>query len=418
MATTPEHGDQASVAAVWRTEAPHVLGALARRWRDFDACEDAAQEALDAAMDQWPRDGLPDRPRAWLIRVASRRLIDAHRADRARRRREERVAGGTWAPPADESPATALGLDDTLGLLLLCCSPVLSSASQVALTLRAVGGLTTEQIAAAFFVPTATMAQRISRAKATLHAEQVEFGEPDLDTLVARLGLVRHVLYLVFNEGYATSGGDQLVDVELSAEAIRLGRHLHDAVPADPESAGLLALMLLTDARRSTRTDERGDLVPLEDQDRSRWDGAEIAEGVGLLEAALPVGDVGPFQLQGAIAAVHAESPTWVATDWAQIGVLYGMLERVAPSPTVTLNRAVAVAMVAGPDAGLALVEPLLADDRQRRQHRVHAVRAHLLEMAGRADEAIAGYERAATLTASTPEQRYLHRRVAALRQC
>ena len=395
---------------MWRVEAPYVLGALARRWRDFGACEDAAQEALAAASQQWPRDGVPERPRAWLISVASRRLIDAARSDDARRRREA-IDLATQVPELD--PVDVVAHDDTLALLILCCHPALSPAGQVALTLRAVGGLTTAQIAAAFNVPEATMAQRISRAKSTLRDTGATFGDPDGDSLVDRLDPVRHVLYLVFNEGYATSGGDRLIDVELTAESQRLARQLYADVPDDTETSGLLALMLLTDARSSARTDGGGDLVPLEHQDRNRWDRGRIADGVALLEAALPVGDVGPFQLQAAIAAVHAESATWADTDWRQITVLYGMLDQVAPSPFVTLNRAVALGMSAGPGAGLALVDGLLDDDRMARHHRTRAVRAHLLEMAGRTHEAVVEYRRAAALTRSEPEQRYLHARAA-----
>ena len=295
----------------------------------------------------------------------------------------------------------------------MCCHPALTPAGQVALTLRAVAGLTTAQIAAAFNVPEATMAQRISRAKATLRDEGARFDDPDDDALVDRLDPVRHVLYLVFNEGYATSVGDRLVDVELTTEAQRLARQLHAQTPDDTETAGLLALMLLTDARSAARSDGRGDLVPLEHQDRHRWDRQRIAEGVALLDAALPVGDVGPFQLQAAIAAVHAESATWADTDWPQIAVLYGMLDQVAPSPFVTLNRAVALGMSAGPEAGLTLVDELLDDERMSRHHRTHAVRAHLLEMAGHHDEAVVAYRRAATLTRSEPEQRYLNARAA-----
>jgi predicted RNA polymerase sigma factor len=418
---TPTPATEADVGEVWRREAPHVLAALARRWRDFGACEDAAQEALAAATIQWPRDGRPDRPRAWLIRVASRRLIDQARQDTARRDREDATVAAVpsdrrLAPPADAVDAAGgpAGGDDTLALLVLCCHPALTPAGQVALTLRAVAGLTTAQIAAAFNVPAATMAQRISRAKSTLREAGAEFGVLDAATLGARLGPVRHVLYLVFNEGYATSGGEALVDVELTTEAVRLARQLRTLVPDDAEQAGLVALMLLTHARTAARTDDHGDLVPLEHQDRDRWDRDLIAEGVALLEAVLPVGEVGPFQLQAAIAATHAEAASWAETDWLQIAALYEMLDRRAPSPFVTLNRAVAVGMSAGPEAGLRLVDTLLADDAMVRHHRTHAVRAHLLEMAGRRDDAVASYRRAARLTRSAPEQRYLHGRATA----
>ncbi len=404
------------LADVWRREAPQVLGALTRHHGDFDRCEDAVQEALVAAAAQWPVDGTPHDPRGWLIRVASRRLVDRHRADRARARREDGVAArrpadALRAPPADADPGTAD--TDTLELLLLCCHPVLTRPSRVALTLRAVGGLTTAQIAAAFLVPEPTMAQRISRAKATLRAAGARFDALDPRELPDRLASVRDVLYLVFNEGYTASAGDRLLDVALTREAIRVTRALR-RVSDDPEVAGLLALMLLTDARRPARTDAAGDLVPLEHQDRSRWDAAAIAEGVALVERALPAGRVGPFQLQAAVAAVHDEAPTWADTDWLQITVLYRMLERVAPSPMVTLNAAVAVGMAHGPRAGLAHLEPLLDRPELRRHHRLHAVRAHLLEMAGRPAEAAAAFALAASLTASIPEQRYLNRRAAA----
>ncbi len=404
------------LADVWRREAPHVLGALTRHHGDFDRCEDAVQEALVAAAAQWPVDGTPHDPRGWLIRVASRRLVDRHRADHARTRREGGVAArqpvdALAAPPADADPGHADV--DTLELLLLCCHPALTRPSRVALTLRAVGGLTTAQIAAAFLVPEPTMAQRISRAKSTLRAAGARFDAVDPAELPDRLASVLHVLYLVFNEGYAASAGDRLLDVALTREAIRVTRALR-RVSDDPEVAGLLALMLLTDARRPARTDAAGDLVPLEHQDRSRWDRAAIAEGVALLERALPDGRVGPFQLQAAVAAVHDEAPTWADTDWLQITVLYRMLERVAPSPVVTLNAAVAVGMAHGAPAGLAHLEPLLDRPDLRRHHRLHAVRAHLLERAGRPEEAAAAFALAASLTASIPEQRYLNRRAAA----
>lgn len=400
---------------VWRREAPHVLAALARRFGDFDGAEDAAQEALLAAATQWPVDGTPDNPRAWLIRVGSRRLIDQWRSASARSAREEGAgvrlpADAHRVPAADETPAP---VDDTLQLLLLCCHPALTRPSQVALTLRAVGGLTTAQIAAGYLVPESTMAQRVSRAKATLRASVARFTPPTGPELPDRLHAVRLVLYLVFTEGSTTSGGSRLLDVSLTDEAIRLTRQLHAASPDDPESAGLLALMLLTDARRPARTDDYGDLVVLEHQDRSRWDRAAVAEGVGLIEQALGQGPVGVYQLQAAIAAVHDESPTWADTDWLQITMLYRMLERLDPAPMVTLNLAVAVGMAHGPLAGLAVVDPLLDQPGMQRHHRLHAVRAHLLEMAGRHTEAVAEYGLAARLTTSLPEQRYLNGRLA-----
>ncbi len=392
---------------------PQVLGALVRYSGDFDRAEDAVQEALVAATVQWSRDGTPDDPKAWLIRVASRRLLDNKRSADARSARE--AAADRAAARAADGAVTASADDDSLDLFLLCCHPALSPGSQVALTLRAVGGLTTEQIARGLLVPTATMGQRISRAKATLRSAGATFTRPGEVELPARLGAVRQVLHLMFTEGHTSTRGAGLVDVSLSTEAIRLTRLLRAATPDDPEAAGLLALTLLTDARRTSRVGPDQELVPLADQDRSRWDGEAIAEGVALLEVALPRGVVGPFQLQGAIAAVHAEARSWPETDWPQIVVLYEMLERVAPSPVVTLNRAVAVAMVDGPDAGLAVVDTVADAPALRRSPRVPAVRAHLLERAGRPAEARAEFVTAARLATSIPEQHYLHRRAAAL---
>jgi predicted RNA polymerase sigma factor len=394
---------------VWRRESPHVLGALVRRYGHFDACEDAVQEALLAAAVHWPREGLPVNPRGWLIRAASRRLVDALRSDRARIDREN--AASLPGP----SGGAVRGSDDSLQVLLLCCHPSLAPASQVALTLRAVGGLTTEQIAAAFLVPVATMGQRISRAKARLSAAGARFGDVTRADLPARVGSARQVLYLIFNEGYAASGGADLLDVSLTAEAIRLARELRRRLPSDTETAGLLALMLLTEARRAARTDDNGDLIPLADQDRTRWDRSLIAEGVRLVEAALPSGPVGPFQLQAAIAAVHGEAGAYADTDWPQIAELYRMLEAAAPGPVVTMNRAVAVAMTEGPDAALAMLDPLLHEPALERAHRLHAVRAHLLERAGRLPEARDAFHEAARLATSTPEQRYLLKKAAAI---
>ncbi|WP_375423256.1 RNA polymerase sigma factor [uncultured Friedmanniella sp.] len=401
---------------VWRRESPHVLGALLRRHRDLEDCEDAAQEALAAASVQWPRDGTPDNPRGWLIRVASRRLVDHIRAERARAGREKADAGAR--PPALAAPAADADqppTDDSLQLVLLCCHPSLTRPSQVALTLRAVSGLTTAQVAAAFLVPESTMAQRLSRARASLRAAGATFARPSASELPERVAAVLDVLHLVFNEGYTASSGSALVDDELTGEAIRLTRQLRQALPDHDEVAGALALMLLTQARQATRTDGSGDLVPLAEQDRTRWDADLVAEGVALLELVLPRGHVGRFQLQAAITAVHAEALTWAATDWPQISRLYAMLERVAPGPAVTLNRAVAVAMAEGPGAGLAMVEALLADPAMQRYHRSFAARAHLLELVGDAEGAARDYARAASLTASLPEQRYLSRRAAAL---
>jgi RNA polymerase sigma factor (sigma-70 family) len=389
---------------------PEVLGVLVRRYGQFDACEDAVQEALVAAAAQWPVDGWPENPRAWLVTVASRRLADQVRSDAARRRREETDAL-LAPPPAGDVEAG----DDTLTLLFLCCHPALTPPSQIALTLRAVGGLSTAEIARAFFVPEATMAQRISRAKHRIKAAGAAFELPPPAERAERLGVVLQVVSLVFNEGYTATSGARLVRAELTAEAIRLARELHRLVPGDGEVTGLLALLLLTDARRPARTAPDGSLVPLSEQDRTLWDAEAIAEGVALVTGALSSGPVGPYQLQAAIAAVHDEAPTAGATDWPQILALYTVLERVAPNPAVTLNRAVAVAEVHGPAAGLALLDALSADERLSASHHLVSVRAHLLEMAGDHEAARAGYQEAARRTTSEPERRHLLTRAARL---
>ena len=395
---------------VWREHTADVLAALVRRSGDFGACEDAVQEALLAAAQQWPVDGTPDDPKAWLVRVASLRLIDGHRSTTSRERREE-VESSSAAPLLD-APAVPAE-DDTLRMCMLCAHPDLSDASRVALTLRAVAGLTTAQVAACFLVPEATMAQRISRAKATIRGSEAPFAPPTQEDAVARLHAVRHVVYLVFTAGHTTAAGDRLVDTDLQREALRLAERLHRALPRDPETAGLLALLLIDHARTTARQDAAGDLIPLDEQDRTRWDHAAVARGVALVEEALTRGAVGPFQLQAAIAAVHGEATTADETDWPQIEVLYRMLLRIAPSPMVELSLAAAVGMSQGPAAGLAVLEPLLDDPLLARGHRVHAVRAHLLERAGRRDEAASAYLLAASRTQSIPEQRYLNRRAA-----
>jgi RNA polymerase sigma factor (sigma-70 family) len=393
-----------------RELAPQVLGALVRRHNQFDTCEDAVQEALLAASRQWAGKGIPDNPRAWLMAVASRRLIDEWRSEDARRRREETAA--LLEVPGRARPADH---DDTLALVFLCCHPALTIPSQLALTLRAVGGLTTAEIANAFLVPEATMAQRISRAKESIRSAGARFELPSREELADRLRVVMHVLYLVFNEGYMTSSGAALNRTDLTAEAIRLTRMLSALLPAEGEVAGLLALMLLTDARRAARTLPDGSLVPLDEQRRDLWDHAQIAEGVALLTRTLGTAAVGPYQMQAAIAAVHDEAPSAAATDWPQILALYDVLERVSPGPIITLNRAVAVAMVHGPRAGLALLGTLDGDARMSRNHRLEAVRGHLLELAGDHPAARESYQRAARMTASIPEQRYLALRAARL---
>ncbi|MGI5126235.1 RNA polymerase sigma factor [Pseudonocardia sp. CA-107938] len=394
----------ALVEQVWRQESPLVLAALLRRHGDLADCEDAVQEAAAEATVAWALRP-PDDPRAWLVRVASRRLIDRARSDRARVAREERFEP---APPAS-------GTDDSLAMLVLCCHPALSRPAQVALTLRSVAGLSTGRIAAAHLVPTATMAQRLSRARATLRAAGARFELPSVGELPGRVAVVLDVLHVMATEAHVRTGGPDLLDTDLAAEALRLVRMLHAALPAHDEVSGLLALLLCTGARAAARVDARGDLVPLVEQDRARWDRAMIAEAVGLLEQVLPRGPVGPFQLQAAIAAVHAEAPSAQETDWAQICALYAMLDEVAPGPAVTLNRAVAVAMDAGPLAGLELLDPLLELPAMRRHHRTHAVRAHLLELAGDPVAAAEAYRTASRLTTSLPEQRYLNRRLAEL---
>ena len=408
----------AEVEGLLRELAPQVLGVLVRRYGQFDLCEDAVQEALLAAAVQWPADGVPERPRGWLVTVASRRMTDQVRGESARRRREEAVATASpadeWvAPGADaDLPAAA---DDTLALLFLCCHPALSPPSQVALTLRAVGGLTTAQVARAFLVPEATMAQRISRAKQTIKAAGARFAMPPPAERQERLRVVLQVLYLVFNEGYTASSGPDLQRADLTTEAIRLARELHRLLPGDGEVAGLLALLLLTDARRPARSRPDGSLVPLAEQDRSRWDADAIAEGVALISSALARAPIGPYQLQAAIAAVHDEAARADDTDWRQILVLYELLAQVAPSPVVTLNHAVALAMVRGPEAGLELLATLDGDGRMAGNHRLEAVRAHLLELAGDTAAARERYRAAARHTTSLPEQRYLEGRAARL---
>jgi RNA polymerase sigma factor (sigma-70 family) len=395
-----------------RSLAPQVLGILVRRVGDFGACEDALQEALLAAAVHWAADGLPDNPRGWLLRVATRRYADLARSEQARRRREEQVA-------REPAPAAVPAQDDSLVLLFLCCHPALTAASQIALTLRAVGGLSTAEIARAYFVPEATMAQRISRAKQRLQASGAGFTMPgrESDEWPSRLRSVLHVLYLVFNEGYAATGGSRLHRTELSAEAIRLTRELCRTLPGEGEVSALLALMLLTDARRPARTGPDGELIPLAEQDRTRWDRRLIAAGTALLNRTMGGGKPGEYRLQAAIAALHDRAPRAEDTDWPQILCLYDLLEQLTANPVVILNRAVALAMAEGPAAGLDLLATLDGDERLAGHHRLHAVRAHLLDMTGDADAAVAGYREAAARTTSLPERRYLLARAARLRR-
>jgi len=409
----------AEVSELLRELAPQVLGTLVRRHAQFDACEDAVQEALLAAAVQWPGEGTPANPRGWLLTVASRRLVDQWRSEEARQRREASVAamappGDDLAPAADDADQLP-DRDDTLTLLFMCCHPELTGASQVALTLRAVGGLTTAEIARAFLVPETTMGQRISRAKQRIKATGATFSLPPAAERADRLRAVMQALYLIFNEGYTATSGPDLHRTELTSEAIRLTRAVHRLLPDDGEVGGLLALMLLTDSHRPARTRPDGSLVPLAEQDRSLWNQDFIREGVALLTDTLSRAPLGPYQLQAAIVAVHSEAPEAKDTDWPQILALYRLLERIAPNPMVTLNHAVAAAMVLGPKAGLDLLATLDADERVARHHRLAAVRAHLLEMAGDHAAARAGYQLAARRTTSIPEQRYLQERAARL---
>ena len=400
-----------------RELAPQVLGAVIRRFRDFAAVEDAVQEALVAAAIQWPQEGVPENPRGWLIQVASRRMTDHVRSEVARRRREAATAMemDQAAPAVDvESEGEQ---DDTLILLFMCCHPALTPSSAIALTLRAIGGLTTAEIANAFLVPEATMAQRISRAKQNIKASGVPFRLPTHEERAQRLRAVLHVLYLIFNEGYTSSIGPDLQRPELSSEAIRLTRAVHNLLHDDGEVAGLLALMLLTDARRVARTDPNGELIPLTKQDRTLWDQKEITEGIALLTAALSNGSIGAYQLQAAIAAVHDEAARAEDTDWPQILALYDLLKRMSDNPMVMLNHAVAAAMVHGPSAGLDLLNALDADGRLTGHHRLDAVRAHLLELAGDHQAAIAHYRTAAGRTTSLSERNYLVSQAARLRE-
>lgn len=401
---TPEAED------LLRRLAPQVLGALVRRYGHFDTAEDATQEALIAAALQWPQDGLPANPRAWLIRVAARRLTDLLRSEQARQQREDTVAQWNMAEPQwQPAGQTATDADDSLIVLFMCCHPSLSPASQIALTLRAVGGLTTAEIARAFLVPEETMTRRISRAKQTIKGSGIPFRLPPDEERARHLGAVLHVLYLIFTEGYASTAGTRLYRVELSSEAIRLARMLQRLLPTESEVAGLLALMLLTDARRPARVGAQGELVPLGEQDRRLWNTEAIAEGVALITATLPKGPTGPYQLQAAIAVIHDEAPSEGATDWPQIVALYKLLLLMADNPVVTLNYAVAVAMARGAQAGLAILDTLQGDDRIANDHRLYAVRAHLLVKTGQHEAARAAYEDAARRATNPTQVRYLH---------
>ncbi|MBC7894799.1 MAG: RNA polymerase sigma factor [Cytophagaceae bacterium] len=411
------HPPDAPVDHLLRDLAPYVLGVVVRRYRDFAAAEDAVQEALIAAAAQWPRDGVPDNAAGWLVQVTHRRMADHLRSESARRSRE--------AAMAEESPAATspdadgdfgVDPDDALRLLFMCCHPSLTTTSAIALTLRAVGGLTTTEIARAFLVPESVIGQRISRAKQSIRESGVPLAMPDASERSERLGAVLHVLYLIFSEGYSASSGDSVHRTDLSNEAIRLTRAVHRLLPREGDVEGLLALMLLTDARRAARTGPNGELIPLDEQDRTRWDRDAIEEGVALAAAALARGAVGEYQLQAAIAAVHDEAVRAEETDWPQILALYGMLQRLSDNPMVALNFAIATAMVHGPAAGLALLTPLEQDARLQGTHRVDAVRGHLLERAGDCEGALASYQMAAGRSTSRPERDYLLLKAARLR--
>jgi RNA polymerase sigma factor (sigma-70 family) len=408
-----------AIARLLRDLAPQVLGVVARRHDDFAAAEDAVQEALIAAAAQWPSEGLPANPKGWLYHVALRRLTDHVRREAARRRREESVvaamdfqSSGMSLPPDEDAPAE----DDTLTLLFMCCHPALTGPSSIALTLRAVGGLTTAEIANAFLVPEATMAQRISRAKQSIKTSKIPFSMPTESERAARLASVLHVLYLIFSEGYTTSGGSTLNRTDLSNEAIRLTRLVRQALPRSSDVAGLLALMLLTDARRAARATADGELVPLDEQDRSLWDRSLIAEGRELVSEALTRGPIGLYQIQAAIAALHDEAARAEDTDWPQILALYEVLLGLSDNPMAALNHAIAYAMVHGPASGLRLVDRIDEDSRMHGHYRIDAVRAHLLERMGDRTAAIARYHAAAARTTSTPEKNYLLMKAARLR--
>lgn len=400
---SPTEPTDRAIAALLRELTPRVLGVLVRRNGNFDDCEDAVQEALLAAATNWPVDGVPNNPTGWLITTSTRRLVEIWRKESARRRRED-----AYALEPTPSPGGVPGVDDTLALLFLCCHPELAVPSQVALTLRALGGLTTAEIARALLLPEATVGQRISRAKARIRDTGAQFRMPTACERDERLPAVLRTLYLIFNEGYTATSGRVLNRVELTSEAIRLTRQLRVSLPDEGEVAGLLALMLLTDARRGARTGPDGSLIPLAEQDRRRWDRNTIAEGVAIIEATLPVAKPGPYQLQAAIAAVHDEAADAGATDWPQILALYDVLTALAPGPMVALNRTVAIAMVRGPAAALAELNGVAADPALRGHHRVDAVRAHLLDELGDHDAAREYYLRAAQRTRSLPERRYL----------
>jgi RNA polymerase sigma-70 factor, ECF subfamily len=399
------------IEEIFRTEHGRILATLIRVLGDFDVAEEALQEALAAALEQWPRAAVPANPVAWLISTARHKAIDRLRRRALLAQKQEEIARHLELLAAEEEAPVP---EDRLRLIFTCCHPALATEAQVALTLRTLGGLSTEEIAHAFLVPVPTMAQRLVRAKAKIRAARIPYQVPLDDALTERLEAVMVVVYLVFNEGYAASYGARLVRHELCEQAIRLGRMLVELLPARAEPMGLLALMLLHDSRREARVDEFGDIVLLEDQDRTRWDRTQIDEGVALVEAALRAGGrpPGPYALQAAIAAVHAEASTAAATDWAQIAALYGVLAQVHPSPVVELNRAVAVAMSAGIERGLVLVDELEHRSELAEYHLLPAARAELLRRLGRAAAAAESYRLALALVSNEAERRHLEKRL------
>jgi RNA polymerase sigma-70 factor (ECF subfamily) len=401
-----------AVDSIYRAESRRVLATLIRQLGDFDVAEEALHEAFVAAVEQWPRDGVPANPRAWLVTTGRFKAID-----RLRRRSKHEVALEDEHAEAIADPAAGVddaeGVeDDRLRLIFTCCHPALAPEAQVALTLREVCGLTTEEIARAHLAPAPTVAQRIVRAKAKIRDARIPYEVPGRGELGARLESVLRVIYLVFNEGYLASSGDALTGHDLSGEAIRLGKLLVELLP-EPEAVGLLALMLLHDARRASRTTPQGELVPLEDQDRSSWNRAQIADAARLVEASLASGRFGPYAIQAAIAAVHAEAPDAASTDWAQIAGLYGVLLELSPSPVVELNQAVAIAMRDGPEAGIARIDAILERGELADYHLAHAARADLCRRLGRSEEARASYRKALALTGQGPERRFLEKRLA-----